>query len=146
MLLVFVCGLAMCASAGAQQPANQVDLSSVSRHPFQVGGLELTISKLDGLVVISSDARDTGVGYMEVRVENVSADFVRFAPSQLVVVGRDGRQASIIYERHNTDRAVVSEVSVAPRAHTEMKYNLSARVKFPAQLYYDGKLLAEIVD
>jgi hypothetical protein len=64
----------------------------------------------------------------------------------LVVVSRDGEQASIAYERRMTDRAVVGGVGVAPRAHTELKYNLSARVRFPAQVYYAGKLLAEITD
>jgi hypothetical protein len=118
----------------------------VGRHPFQVGGLELTISKLDGYVAVSADVRDTGVGYMAVRLANTSGDFVRFVPSRLVVVGKDGRQASPAYERRNTDRAPVSEVAVAPRARAEMKYNLSARVKFPAQVYYDGELLAEVIN
>ena len=146
LCLLTTCLVLLAAPALGQASRTPVDTRELRDQSFHVGGLELTISKLDGNVVISSDVRDGGVGYVTLRVANVSGDFERFDPSRFVVVGSDGRQATPAYERRNTDRAPVGEISVAPRARAEVKYNLSARVRFPAEVYYDGALLAVVTD
>ena len=146
--LVLACSLLTLLTSAtiAQQAPESVKASDLKNHPFQVGGLELGIAKLDDNVVTSADVRDCGVGYLDLRITNVMGDFVRFVPSQFVVVGRDGRQASPGYERRWSDRVPPAEISVAPRATTQMRYNLTARIRFPADVYYDGTLLARVTN
>jgi hypothetical protein len=138
--------LLMSLTAGAQQAPPHIARSELGRHTFDVGGVDLTVVKLDDNVSISSDMRDPGAGYVVVRVGNGSDAFERFDPGEVVLVSADGEQATIAYERRNTDRVEPRAIPVAPGAHTEMKYNLSARLRFPLRLYYGATLLAEISD
>ena len=128
----------------AQQSLAPIKASDLKHHTLQAGGLDLTIAKLDDYVVVSEDVRDTGVGYLDIRLTNPTNDFLQFVPSKFVIVGRDDNQASIGYERHDLDRVVPQEVSVAPHAKTQMRYNLTARIRFPAVVYYDGKKIARV--
>src|SRR3712207_2853060 len=83
------------AAAPAQSPQRPVRASELKDRPFHVGGLLVTVSKLDGYVAISADIRDTGVGYIVVRVENATGKALAFQPNRLALVGKDGRQASV---------------------------------------------------
>jgi hypothetical protein len=146
----FVVCVSLLALASARpcvaQSAQQVKTDELKRTPFVVEGLTLTLRKLDGNVFSSSSIRDVAVGFVAVRLENHTEQFVAFVPSQLVIVGKDGKQASIGYERRGGDRVTANEVRVAPGAHVEVQYNLTERIRFPAKLYYGDKLLAKVTD
>jgi hypothetical protein len=132
------------APPGLAQTPQPLTRSQLQSTPFDVGGLTLTLRKLDGIVRLSADPRDVNVGFVVVRLENRTNRFAVFAPGQLVIVGKDGSQASVGYERRAEDRVLVSEIRVAPGAHVEVQYNLTARVRFPAKVYYGDALLAEV--
>jgi hypothetical protein len=130
----------------AAQAPTEVRVSELKGSPFHAEGLTLTVRKLDDYVYTSADVRDTGGGFVILKIENPSARFLAFTPNRLAIVGRDGKQASPRSERHNVERVPPSEVRVAPGARVEVQYNLTERVRYPAKLYYGDTLLADLVE
>jgi hypothetical protein len=97
-----------------------------------------------------------GSGSIEVVVENVSNAFETFSPQRLSLVDKENVQVNVMASRRNYYRNVPSydpriptgplDRRIAPGARVKETYSLSGRVHLPIRLYYDEKLLAEIVE
>jgi hypothetical protein len=84
---------------------------------------------------------------IEVEIHNTSDTPVVFNPFRLSFVKADGRQVDVLsvplWGEHTAD---AHEILVLPKAHIRQHYFMNGRINLPAKLYYDGKLLAEIVN
>jgi hypothetical protein len=92
-----------------------------------------------------------GEGYIRVEVENTSPEAVNFSPSQLYFVGKDGIEASILCTNRKNARGEEDDICatdrmIAPRAKMRETYNLSEKLRMPADFYYQDKLVATIQD
>lgn len=136
----------------ASQPAANlpsIKIDELGKHPFSLSGLSLSIVGF-------------GPGYSlyEARLENATQDPISFSPGALVFVAKDGIQVvnarigSRIYlggggsqnEHYSTYGTFGDQpINVLPGAHLSMFYSLEPSLTTPAKLYYNGKLLAEII-
>lgn len=131
------------------QPA-QIRVSDLEKNPIAAGPLKVRITKLRGSFL------KLGNGSIEVEVENASAGFETFSPLRLALVDRDNKQVNILSPKRNSYRTVppydpkfptsLLDRRIAPGARIKESYNLSGKVHLPIRLYYDEKLLAEIVE
>ena len=121
------------------QTSVRVRESELSRTPLFAGPLKITISSLNSRRFVSIK------GVAEVKVENTSTAFTIFAPHRLSFVDRDNVQIDVVALVYFENLAAVDR-RIAPGAHTKETYALTGRVHPPAELYYDEKLLAVIVD
>ncbi|HXG63572.1 MAG TPA: hypothetical protein VNO70_00600 [Blastocatellia bacterium] len=123
----------------------QVRKSELSKHPFTVGQLKLTITYFHaGLPLLSH-------GVIEVKVENPSSSAEVFDPHLLSLVSKNNSQVHVAGRIqsfvHSNDRLGPAQArSVAPGAHMKEYFEFTGRVKLPAKLFYDGKELAVITD
>ena len=107
--------------------------SELSRHPFELGKLRLTVEKL---------SRKFGWFGPEIRVrlENPSDGAVTFDPQLLSFINKGSDQVNMLGYRGQT----LPLLKVLPGAFVRERYLLSSSVRLPARLYYDGKELAVI--
>lgn len=123
--------------------------SDLKRHPFDVAGLTLTVldfSKKTHIVWAFSTYLTPGVGGITLQVENKSSTFMVFSPAKLIILGRDGNQATLAKEQFLGEHKPPSETQIAPGGRFTTKYNLSAGVHLPARMFYDQHLLAEVIE
>jgi hypothetical protein len=112
--------------------------------------LKIRITKLRGSFL------KLGSGSIEVVVENGSTGFETFSPHRLSLVDKDNVQVNVLASRRNYYRtappydpgipASPLDRRIAPGASVKETYSLSGKVRLPIRLYYDEKLLAEIVE
>lgn len=149
ILLALALGLfiPLCAVAG-DQPA-RVRVSDLEKTPIAAGVLKIRITKLRGSFM------KFGNGSIEVDVENASTGFETFSPNRLSLVDRDNLQVNVMVPKRNHStvpaydpRVPLSPLDrrIAPGARVKESYSLSGKVHLPIRLYYDEKLLAEIVE
>jgi hypothetical protein len=146
--------LVFCPTAGlTQTPSAPIKVSELKSKPFNVDGLAITVKKfqIPRLVIGSLD----GIrGSIDLRLENVGADFVIFRPSRFAVVDKDNNQAFL---SHQTEcmRQVAgvfspppteNKIMIVPGANVELNYCISRGVRYPARLFYGKKLLGEITN
>lgn len=113
--------------------------SQLEGHAFQVGGLLMTPTSehLGGL----------GNSTLELRIENPTAQFATVAWKDLAIVGADGEQFAIKDMWGGNASNPTSEVKIAPGAHLCCAFELvgsTLHVKFPAKVYFENQLLAEV--
>ncbi len=138
----------LCAVAD-DQPA-QIRASDLDKTPIDAGPLKIRITKLKGSFM------KLGNGSIEVVVENHSNDFETFSPQRLALVDKANVQVNIVVSRHSPYRTAppydprmpgsLLDRRIAPGARVKESYSLSGKVHFPIRLYYDEKLLAEIIE
>lgn len=118
--------------------------SELPQHPFQCGGLILTITRF------RSDA-SIGSRTVSLQLTNPTSGFLPFQSSDLIAVGADGHQAMLggwaasgvgVYYLH----APSGSTRVAPGAMLSLNYVLEQSAKLPAKLYLGERLIAEITD
>lgn len=140
-----VLSLHMLVFAGGQL-GSAIKRSELDRMPFIAGKLKMTITKFKDNVVISSELRNTGVGYIEVNVENLAPEFTTFFPNRLLFLDRNNDQASILGVRHVNEIYAVQDTRLAPQARIKGRYNLTDKLEPPVRVYYDDRLLGTILD
>jgi hypothetical protein len=146
--LVLALLIPLCAAAD-DQPA-RIRVSDLEKTPIAAGPLKIRITKLRGSFM------KLGSGSIEVVVENVATGFETFSPHRLSLVDKENVQVNVLASRHSYYRTVPPydpraptspfDRRIAPGARVKEKYSLSGRVHLPIRLYYDEKLLAEIVE
>jgi hypothetical protein len=122
-----------------QNPAH-VRASELGNTPLVVGPLKITVSNFRGSFLKIGD------GYIEVRVENTSAEFASFFPQVFSLVGNDNEQTDIAAIESGEHYLPAGERKIAPSAHIKTYYALTGKVHLPAHLYYEKNLLAIITN
>ena len=139
-LLVPLCAV------GRDDPAPSIRKADLGRQSFLIGSLKISIAKFKGNTIIGRTA-EVGSGQVALKVENTSRDFATFYPQRVSFVDRDNNQVTILDARHNYDEYVpAGEVRIAPGARVEDLYRLKTKVRLPARMFYDEKLLVIITD
>ena len=146
--LVLALLIPLCAVAD-DQPA-RIRVSDLDKTPIAAGPLKIRITKLKGSFL------KLGSGSIEVEVENASTGFETFSPQRLSLVDKDNVQVNIMGSRHSSYRTAPPydprvlagplDRRIAPGARVKETYSLSGKVHHPIRLYYDEKLMAEIIE
>jgi hypothetical protein len=134
--------------AADDQPA-RIRVSDLEKTPIVATPLKIRITRLRASFL------KVGSGSIEVEVENAGTGFETFAPQRLSLINRDNIQINIVGTRRNYSRTLPPydprtagplERRIAPGARIKESYSLSGKVHLPMRLYYDEKLLAEVVE
>jgi hypothetical protein len=127
-----------------QTSDTSVPLSQLKNVPFIAGPLKITFTHFRGNQVIAGELRFTGVGNVQIEVENISDDFATFEPLHLSVVGKNEGQTDILGLIHNNEIYPVESRRIAPKAKIKAEYVLTDKVELPARIYYEDKLIVSI--
>lgn len=149
-LFAVVLALVIPLCAVADDQSVRVRVSELEKTPISAGPLKIRITKLKGSFL------KFGNGSIEVEVENSSAGFETFSPHRLALVDRDNGQVNVMAPKRSSYRTVppydpriptgLLDRRIAPGARIKESYSLSGKAHFPIRLYYDEKMLAEIVE
>lgn len=148
-LFSLVFALVIPLSAVADDQPARIRVSDLDKMPIVAGPLKITITKLRGSYL------KLGNGSIEVEVENASPGFETFSPQRLSLINKDNIQINVVGTKryYRTvppyDPRIPSgplDRRIAPGARIKESYSLSGKVHLPIRLYYDEKLLAEIVE
>ena len=149
-LFALVLALLIPIFAVADDQADRIRVSDLDKTPIAAGPLKIKITKLKGSFM------KVGNGSIEVEVENGSAGFETFSPHRLSLVDKNNVQVNIMGSRHSSSRTAPPydpklptgplDRRIAPGARVKETYSLSGRAHLPIRLYYDEKLLAEIIE
>jgi hypothetical protein len=125
-------------------------VSDLEKTPIAAGPLKIRITKLKGSFI------KLGSGSIEVVVENSSSRFETFSLHRLSLVDKENVQVNVLASRRTYYRTLPPydpgtptsplDRRIAPGARVKENYSLSGRVHLPIRLFYDEKLLAEIVE
>ncbi|MEK6285124.1 MAG: hypothetical protein AABO57_05235 [Acidobacteriota bacterium] len=147
-ILVLSLLIPLCVAAD-DQPA-RIRVPDLDKTPIAAGPLKIRITKLKGSFM------KVGNGSIEVEVENGSTGFESFSPQRLSLINKDNLQINVVGARRSSYRTVPPydprmpsgplDRRIAPGARIKETYSLSGKVHLPMRLYYDEKLLAEIVE
>ena len=137
-------------SAAADDQPARMRVSDLDKTPIVATPLKIRITKLRASFL------KVGSGSIEVEVENIGTGFETFSPQRLSLINNDNVQINIVGTRHNYYRTAPPydprmatgplDRRIAPGARIKESYSLSGKVHLPMRLYYDEKLLAEIVE
>jgi hypothetical protein len=146
--LVVALLIPLCAVAD-DQPV-RVRVSELEKTPIAAGPLKIRITRLRGSFL------KFGNGSIDVEVENDSTGFQTFSPQRLALVDRDNEQVNVMSPKRGSHRTVPMydprvptsplDRRIAPGARVKESYSLTGKAQFPIRLYYDEKVLAEIVE
>jgi hypothetical protein len=149
-LLIVVLALLVPLSASADDPASRARVSELDKTQITAGPLKIRILKLKGSFL------KMGSGSIEVEVENASAAFETFSPQRLSLINKDNIQINVVGAKRSYYRTIPPydpriptgplDRRIAPGARIKETYTLSGKLHLPIRLYYDEKLLAEIVE
>jgi hypothetical protein len=150
ILFTLVLALLIPFSAAADDQPAQIRVSDLEKSPIVATPLKIRITRLRGSFM------KFGSGSIEVEVENAGTGFETFSPQRLSLINKDNVQINIVGTKHSYYRTVPSydprmatgllDRRIAPGARIKESYSLSGKVHLPMRLYYDEKLLAEIVE
>jgi len=150
ILLTVVLALLVPLSASADDPTARARVSDLDKTQIAAGPLKIRIIKLKGSFL------KMGSGSIEVEVENASAGFETFSPQRLSLINKDNIQINVVGAKRSSYRAIPPydprvptgplDRRIAPGARIRETYSLSGKLHLPIRLYYDEKLLAEIVE
>lgn len=135
--------------AADDQPV-RIRVSELEKTPIVAAPLKIKITKLRGSFL------KLGSGSIEVEVENVSTGFETFSPQRLALINKDNVQINVVGGRRSYYRTIPPydpripsgplDRRIAPGARIKESYGLSGKLHLPIRLYYDEKILAEIVE
>ena len=149
-----------------QAQADQVRKGQLKNKSFTTGSLKITFISFNSSFTIpfqydGINFTNDMSGYIypiQVQVANTSDQFTTFDPQRLSVVGKDGEQSDIRGLIHPSrrrradgrpldDEPVAAEARrMAPKASITDWYDLTRRVRLPARVYYEDKLLVTIIE
>lgn len=127
-------------ASASDQPTIRVRTSDLSRTALTAGPLKITLAQFRGSFL------KIGGGSVEAQVENTATEFITFSPQKLSFVGSDNSQADVLAIQSGEHYWPAVERRIAPGARIKEFYALNGKVRLPARLYYDEKLLAVISD
>lgn len=146
--LVFALLVPLCASA--DDPPARIRVPDLNKTPIAAGPLRIRITRFKTSFI------GIGHGSIEVEAENASTGFETFSPQRLALINKDNVQINVEAARHNYYRTYPPydprtptaplDRRIAPGARVKENYSLTGRVRLPMRLYYDEKLIAEIVE
>ena len=149
-LFTLVLALLIPFSAAADDQPAHIRVSDLEKTPIVATPLKIRITRLRGSFL------KVGSGSIEVEVENAGTGFETFSPQRLSLINKDNVQINIVGAKHSYYRTIPSydprmatgllDRRIAPGARIKESYSLSGKVHLPMRLYYDEKLLAEIVE
>ena len=148
-LFTFVLALLIPLSVAADDQPARIRVPDLEKTPIVATPLKIRITKLRGSFM------KVGSGSIEVEVENVGTGFETFSPQRLSLINKDNIQINVVGTKryYRTvppyDPRIPSgplDRRIAPGARIKESYSLSGKVHLPMRLYYDEKLLAEIVE
>ena len=124
-----------------QTQAEQVRNRELKNKSFTSGSLRITITKF-------FESSITHQSFIDIEVENSSGDIATFVPQLLTFIDKDDNQVDIVgqYSATGTSLVAAGNRRIFPKARIKLRYELTDRVKLPARLYYEDKLLATIID
>jgi hypothetical protein len=129
-----------------QAQADQISKSELKSRPFSAGLLKITLAEF----YLGNLAKTNG--RLIIVAQNTSEDFVTFDPRRLSFIDTDGNQADILgitgYDGRIPGTVVVAAESkrIGPKAKISNLYELTDKVRLPARLYYEDKLLGTIIN
>jgi len=138
--VLILVSLALSPTTIGQVTVTRVHTVDLERTPFAAGALKITITQFRGSFL------KIGSGSVEVQVVNTASEFTSFSPHKLSFLGNNNNQADILAIQSGDHYWPAQERRIAPGASTKEFFALNAKVRLPARLYYDEKLLAEIVE
>ena len=141
--------LPICVAAENQTP--QIPASQLDKIQITVGPLKFRITRLRGSVL------KIGNGQIELEVENASSEFQTFYPQRISLINKDNSQLNTILARTTNYRtslppydpripSALTDRRIAPGARVKDIYGLTGKVRLPARLFYDEKLIAVITE
>src|SRR6185369_1814146 len=134
-----------------QAQSDQVRKADLKSKSFTAGPLKITFLSFGhhGRFVYQDDpGTDSGhVHPIHVRVENASDGFAAFNPRRLSLVDKANDQSDVrvlitIYR----GLSAAEDRRIAPNANIEDWYDMTRKIKLPARVYYEDKLLATIIE
>jgi hypothetical protein len=134
-----------------QAQSEQVRKGELKSRPFTAGPLKITLTRFYGGGLLQSN------GYIDIEVENTSDDFTTFDPRRMGFIDNDDNQSDIfglvLADRNrsiaitDTNPVVAAEDKrIGPKARIKRLYALTDKVRLPARLYYEDKLLGTIIE
>ncbi len=130
----------------AAQSGLQCRAGELAAHPFDLRGLSVTVTNLDGYRLVAPERRHAGRARIALSIENKGKGFLPFSPQDLSLVGKDGTQVFPIYELNLASDAPPLSLRLAPGAHASVAYVLTGRLLFPARIYLADQLVAEVTE
>ncbi|HKA19308.1 MAG TPA: hypothetical protein VKN18_13545 [Blastocatellia bacterium] len=138
--LLIILSLPLSQTTVGQVPAVRVRTSQLDRTPFTAGPLKITLSQFRASFL------KIGGASVEVQVVNTADTFTSFSPQKLSFLGNDNNQVDVLAIQSGDHYWRAEDRRIAPGARTKEFYALNGKLQLPARLYYDEKLLAEIVE
>ena len=125
-----------------QAQAEQVRSRELKNKSFTAGSLKITLTRFFS----NNYASDQSIIYIE--VENTSGDITTFVPQLLTFIDKDDNQVDIVgqYVGYGGHLVAAGDKRVWPKARIKHRYLLADKVRLPARLYYEDKLLATIIE
>ena len=139
-LVLIILSLPLSQTTVGQVPAVRVRTAQLDRTPFSAGPLQITLTQFKASYL------KIGSASVEVQVVNTASTFTSFSPQKLSFLGSDNNQADVLAIQSGDQYWHAEDRRIAPGAHTKEFYALNGKLKLPARLYYDEKLLAEIIE
>ena len=150
-LITLLIALLIPVCVAANDSPAQTRAGDLDKTPITAGPLKIRIAKLREAAFLGK-----GSGSIEVEIENTSTAFETFSPLRLSLINKDNVQINVVGGKRSLYRTIPPydprvpasplDVRIAPGARFKEAYSLSGRVRLPIKLYYDEKLLAEIVE
>jgi len=132
--------LALSLTTVGQVTSTRVRTADLDRTPFTAGPLKITLTQFRGSFLKIGNAT------VEVQVVNTASEFTSFSPQKLSFLGSNNNQADVLAIQAGDKYWPAQDRRIAPGGRTKEFYALNDKVRLPARLYYDEKLLAEIVE
>ena len=139
-LVFIILSLPLSQTTIGQVPAVRVRTAQLDRTPFTAGPLKITLTQFRASYL------KIGGTSVEVQVMNTASTFTSFSPQKLSFLGNDNNQADVLAIQSGDHYWRAEDRRIAPGARTKEFYALNGKLQLPARLYYDEKLLAEIVE
>ncbi|HYV06090.1 MAG TPA: hypothetical protein VFB82_15945 [Blastocatellia bacterium] len=130
----------------ARDEPERVGKSELHKHSFAVGELRITITRFWPGSLLSR-------GYVAVKAENTSSSAVVYNPQRLSFISNNNRQVNTRGRRQtgglgrdDSGLDIAQPREIAPNAYIKEFYELDGRVRLPARLFYEAKVLALITN
>jgi len=142
--LILLTPLVAPAFQGQSEQIRKGDLNSKS---FSAGPLKITLAEFYGGGIRQP------YGDIVIEVQNTSEDFIAFDPRRLSFIDKDNNQSDILglaennIEKIEWHKIIPAELQrIGPKAKIKNVYALTGKVRLPARLYYEDKLLGTIIE
>jgi hypothetical protein len=139
-LVLIILSLPLSQTTAGQAPAIRVRSGELDRTPLTAGPLKITLAQFRASFL------KIGGASVEVHVVNTAATFTSFSPQKLSFLGSDNNQVDVLAIQSGDQYWRAEDRRIAPGARTKEFYALNGKLRLPARLYYDEKLLAEIIE